>query len=108
MGTKAKQNDEVVGGHLNHGVGRISLCQRAPDEDHRRAGRRAQQHRARQILGGQLRRDQALENHEEKQRGDAVHGKRLDEPVGDPGDIKALGIFPTFCTLLKSTFIIIG
>jgi len=68
----------------------------------------AQQNRTGQIGLGQFRCDPRLENDEQKEVGDRIHGERLDQPVSRPRDIKAFGIFPMYLTLAKSTFIIMG
>jgi len=72
--------------HLNHRIGGIPFCQMAPDKHHGGAGGCPKQNRPGQITARKILRDELFENHEEKQPRDAEHGKRLDEPVGHPGD----------------------
>jgi hypothetical protein len=58
----------------------------APYEHHGRTGCGTQQHRTGKVLVGQISGDERLEQHEKEEPGDAKHGKRLDQPVGHPGD----------------------
>ena len=88
-GHKGDEDDQVVGGHLHHGVGRISPGEGAPYEDHGGAGGGAQKDGACQVLLGQGMGDKAGEEVEKEEGCYAVHGEGLDEPVRHPGDQQA-------------------
>ena len=60
-GYKGHQDDEVIGCHLHHCVGRITFGQRTPHKHHGRTRSCPQQHCTGQILRGQIRCDEALE-----------------------------------------------
>jgi hypothetical protein len=84
-----EQHDEVVEGHLHQGVGGVAPCQVAPDEHHSRAGRRAEENGARNVLARQPCIDEGREENLQEEPGEEEHRERLDQPVrhqrdGDP------------------------
>lgn len=100
-GDKCRQDDQIVGRHLHHRVGGISVHQGTPDKDHRRAGRCPQKDGAGQVLGCQFRRDRIPKDHEQEQIRKSIHGEGLDQPVHHPGHKQALRVLPDFPDALK-------
>ena len=91
-GHEGHQDDQIIGSHLDHRIGRISLGQSTPDKDHGSAGSGPQEYGSCQILGSQVPGNESLEHLIKEEGGQAVHGKGFDQPVGDPGDKKSLGM----------------
>lgn len=85
-GDKGRQDDQIIGGHLDHRIGRIHFGQGTPHKDHGGAGGSAQENGSCQVLGGQILRNEGLENMEKEEGRQGVHGEGFDQPVGDPGN----------------------
>lgn len=100
-GDKGRQDDQIIGGHLDHRIGRISMGQGAPHKDHGGAGGRAQEDGSGQILGGQISGNEGLENMVKEKGRQDVHGEGFDQPVCDPGDEQSLGMAPHFPDTLE-------
>ena len=98
------QDDQVVGGHLDHCVCRISVGESAPHEYHGRAGCGAQKDGTGQVLSGQLRIHEGAKQVEEEKGGNAVHGEGLNEPVRYPGHQKAFPISSSLFDTLEIDF----
>ena len=89
---------------MDDGIGRIPFDQCTPDENHGRTGSRTEQYGASQVLPAQVRRDPRTKEDEKEEPGNSIHGKRLDEPVGNPSDEQAFRLASYGFDALKVDF----
>jgi hypothetical protein len=87
-----EDHDEIVHRDLHQRVVRVPVGEVAPDEDHGRARRHAEQDHARDDLRGVLRGDHAREREPEEEHAERRHRERLDEPVDDEGEREPPGL----------------
>jgi hypothetical protein len=82
---EGEHEDEVVHRDLNQGVVGVAVGEVAPDEDHRGAGRDAEQDHAGDVLLGVFGPDEVREDVLEEEHAERRHREGLDEPVDHKG-----------------------